>query len=66
VVLFTCVLFFLVGLPFCTRRGNEVLDVTDHFGLPYFLLLGARIEHGLSPRRVAMESMRSKPCRERT
>ena len=39
-----CLLFFVVGLPFCTRLGGALLDVTDHFSVAYVLLLGNFIE----------------------
>ena len=40
----SCTVFFLVGLPFCTRLGGAILDVTDHFAIPYTLLLGCFVE----------------------
>ena len=43
-MLATCACFFLVGLPFCTRLGNELLDVVDHYAVSYFLLFGCFLE----------------------
>lgn len=39
-----CVLFFLTGLFYCTRMGNELLDVVDHYVISYFLLFGVAVE----------------------
>ena len=39
-----CFLFFLVGLPFCTAEGNNLLDVVDHFAVSYYLLLACFLE----------------------
>jgi hypothetical protein len=35
---------FLIGLPFCTRMGNELLDTVDNFVGLMFLLFGVFIE----------------------
>jgi len=40
----TCVILYLCGLPYCTRMGNELLDVVDHYVVGYFLLFGVAIE----------------------
>ena len=37
-------LLFLVGLPFCTRAGLVLLDVTDRYGVSYYLLGGCFLE----------------------
>eukprot|EP00929_Paragymnodinium_shiwhaense_P006286 TRINITY_DN10948_c0_g1_i1.p1 TRINITY_DN10948_c0_g1~~TRINITY_DN10948_c0_g1_i1.p1 ORF type:complete len:658 (-),score=60.11 TRINITY_DN10948_c0_g1_i1:529-2400(-) len=39
-----CAVFFVCGLPFCTRMGSELLDVVDHFVGSIFLLLGCFVE----------------------
>lgn len=39
-----CILLFLLGLPFCTRGGNSLLDVIDHFVGAYFLLFSCFLE----------------------
>lgn len=39
-----CTFLFLGGLPFCTRAGNQLLDVVDRFGVSYYLLLGCFLE----------------------
>ena len=39
-----CIVLFLCGLPFCTRGGNNLLDVVDHFVGAWFLLLSCCIE----------------------
>lgn len=31
ITVFSSALLFLVGLPFCTRMGSELLDVVDHY-----------------------------------
>lgn len=36
--------FFLTGLLYCTRMGNELLDVVDHYVASYFLLFGVALE----------------------
>jgi len=35
---------FLCGLPYCTGRGIELLDVLDHYCTSYYLLLGCCLE----------------------
>jgi len=44
IVLGVCVMFFLAGLPYCTRMGNELLDVVDRFVASYYLLFGCFLE----------------------
>jgi len=44
VVAGSCVLFFLLGLFYCTRVGLELLDVVDHYVASYYLLFGVAIE----------------------
>lgn len=39
-----CVLLFIAGLPFCTRGGNQLLDVVDHFVGSWFLLFSCLLE----------------------
>mmetsp|Transcript_74076 Transcript_74076/g.205814 ORF Transcript_74076/g.205814 Transcript_74076/m.205814 type:complete len:599 (-) Transcript_74076:37-1833(-) len=39
-----CINFYLAGLPFCTRIGNELLDTVDHYIVGYFLLIGVALE----------------------
>ena len=43
-VAFACSLLFVAGLPFCTRAGLELLDVTDRYGVSYYLLGGCFVE----------------------
>jgi SNF family Na+-dependent transporter len=40
----TCAGFFLCGLPYCTRMGDELLDTMDHYVTSYYLLLGVAVE----------------------
>lgn len=40
----TCAGLFVVGLIYCTRGGNAVLDVVDHFVGSMFLLFGCALE----------------------
>jgi len=44
ITLVNCVIFYLVGLPFCTRMGNELLDVIDHYVAAYYLLFAVFVE----------------------
>ena len=44
IVAFACSLLFLAGLPFCTRGGLALLDVTDRYGVSYYLLGGCFLE----------------------
>ena len=44
IVGFICVVMFIMGLPFCTRGGNALLDVIDHFVGAYFLLFSCFVE----------------------
>mmetsp|Transcript_16275 Transcript_16275/g.24522 ORF Transcript_16275/g.24522 Transcript_16275/m.24522 type:complete len:613 (+) Transcript_16275:137-1975(+) len=44
VVGFLCCILFLLGIPFCTRGGNSLLDVIDHFVGSYFLLFSCFLE----------------------
>lgn len=44
IVAFACSLLFVAGLPFCTRGGLELLDVTDRYGVSYYLLGGCFLE----------------------
>ncbi|CAK0846585.1 unnamed protein product [Prorocentrum cordatum] len=39
-----CAVFYLVGLLYCTRMGNELLDTVDHYAASYFLLFGVAAE----------------------
>eukprot|EP00039_Didymoeca_costata_P033284 m.41648 g.41648 ORF g.41648 m.41648 type:complete len:629 (+) comp9794_c0_seq1:235-2121(+) len=39
-----CVSMFLVGLPFCTQYGNDLLNVVDHFVGTIALLLACALE----------------------
>merc|ERR1712137_335979 len=39
-----CILYFLLGLPYCTRMGLEFLDTVDNFVGLMFLLLGVFLE----------------------
>ena len=39
-----CLGCFLLGLPFCARGGNSLLDVVDHFVGAYFLLFSCFVE----------------------
>lgn len=43
-VAFVSVVLFLIGLPFCTRMGNELLDTVDNYVGLMFLLFGVFIE----------------------
>jgi len=47
-VLLTCAGFFLCGLPYCTRMGNELLDTMDHYVVAYYLLLGVGLEAAMA------------------
>jgi SNF family Na+-dependent transporter len=40
----TCATLFLLGLLYCTRIGNDLLDVTDHYVQGYFILFGIALE----------------------
>eukprot|EP00929_Paragymnodinium_shiwhaense_P059041 TRINITY_DN29558_c0_g1_i1.p1 TRINITY_DN29558_c0_g1~~TRINITY_DN29558_c0_g1_i1.p1 ORF type:complete len:639 (-),score=145.59 TRINITY_DN29558_c0_g1_i1:322-2238(-) len=40
----TCLVLFVCGLPYCTRRGNQLLDIIDHYVASYFLLFGCSLE----------------------
>jgi hypothetical protein len=44
IVGFLCAMLFIMGLPYCTRGGNTLLDVTDHFVGAYFLLFSCFVE----------------------
>mmetsp|Transcript_112088 Transcript_112088/g.356238 ORF Transcript_112088/g.356238 Transcript_112088/m.356238 type:complete len:246 (-) Transcript_112088:273-1010(-) len=44
IVMVTCSIFYVCGLPYCTRLGNELLDTIDHYVVAYFLLLGVALE----------------------
>lgn len=44
VVTILCIMFFLLGLPYCTRMGLEFLDTVDNFVGLMFLLLGVFLE----------------------
>eukprot|EP00928_Gymnodinium_smaydae_P032909 TRINITY_DN23724_c0_g2_i1.p1 TRINITY_DN23724_c0_g2~~TRINITY_DN23724_c0_g2_i1.p1 ORF type:complete len:624 (-),score=28.83 TRINITY_DN23724_c0_g2_i1:299-2170(-) len=44
IVLLSCLLFFTCGLPYCTRRGIDLLDIIDHYCASYFLLFGCCAE----------------------
>jgi SNF family Na+-dependent transporter len=44
IVAITSAVLFLAGLPFCTRGGLELLDVTDRYGVSYYLLIGCFLE----------------------
>lgn len=44
VVTVLCIMFFLLGLPYCTRMGLEFLDTVDNFVGLMFLLLGVFLE----------------------
>jgi len=48
VVGLVCVGFFLCGLPYCTRMGNELLDTVDHYVVSYYLLFGVALEAAMS------------------
>lgn len=39
-----CIFLFLIGLPFCTRGGNKLLDVVDHFVGAWFILMSCCVE----------------------
>lgn len=39
-----CVLLFFLGIPYCTRAGNKILDVVDHFNGSLFLLFACCVE----------------------
>eukprot|EP00666_Eupelagonemidae_sp_cell4sb_P002479 gene2479-20706_t len=39
-----CVVFFLGGLPYCTRMGIQLLDVVDHYAVAYCLLMSCFFE----------------------
>jgi len=39
-----CLVLFVFGLPFCTRMGNALVDVVDHYVGTVFLLFACLIE----------------------
>jgi len=44
VTAWVCVLLFFCGLPYCTRGGNQLLDVIDRFVGIHFLLVSCFLE----------------------
>merc|ERR1712048_159317 len=44
VQLVCCIVLLGCGLPYCSRMGNELLDVVDHYIAVYVLLIGVALE----------------------
>merc|ERR1712048_1455878 len=42
--LLVCLVLLGCGLPYCSRFGNELLDVVDHYIAVYVLLIGVAVE----------------------
>eukprot|EP00929_Paragymnodinium_shiwhaense_P089894 TRINITY_DN500_c1_g1_i2.p1 TRINITY_DN500_c1_g1~~TRINITY_DN500_c1_g1_i2.p1 ORF type:complete len:541 (+),score=49.68 TRINITY_DN500_c1_g1_i2:203-1624(+) len=40
----SCLVLFCCGLPYCTRRGSELLDIIDHYVCSYVLLFSCFLE----------------------